>query len=84
VSVRAWPTIRGLNSSIDWYALSVTRGIALLALLTGLLIGCGDGTCPCGALPSDPFSLHDPTYDGPHRVVSETECEHCDSDAGFE
>ena len=47
------------------------------------LAGClGDGTCPCGALPSDPLSLHDPTYAGTHDVQAEDECETCDADAG--
>jgi len=60
------------------------RGIAVLALLASLLVGClGDGTCPCGALPSDPLELHDSSFDGPHRVSSEAECERCDADAGF-
>ena len=47
---------------------------AWLCLMLPLLGSCAELGCPCGASPSDPFSLHDPVFVGSHFLDAECVC----------
>ncbi|MBO6934992.1 MAG: hypothetical protein JJ863_08450 [Deltaproteobacteria bacterium] len=49
----------------------MARVLAWMLLASAALTGCVE-RCPCGAKTSDPFELHDPSFEGTHRLPTES------------